>query len=544
MTTPTVTELYAYYDTLNNEASSADEREAAYRAFLSGTKGGDIEKRLASQFIARFSKQFENLREESFNCILDLCDDEDVAIRKQAVHDLMQFCKRIPSFIPRVADVLVQMFQTEDASEMHVISLSLNQLLTLEPKATLAGVFNQMLTVNPENPREHVMKFLVDRLKTLPEDKLSSEVEEFVVEQVNKVLHDVSEEEFPLVVSILSSLKCMSTLPGRQKLVAMITEQALQACPEFSPTDPACVAQIRESVKQAALCISKNVHARELYMYLLQKVIPKIVHIPDTLEEDKFSLLRSTAELASLHESDLSALTASEQEQCLQYAFDSLVHYLPELPNASVDAQPSDPPVEGKTVPEKPVFPTGLKLSELECLLCICCQLGRVRPQYFGGYSSEQERESEKVQLGAARLRQIRPRLQYLSQVAQEYSQSIAGHLGQNGHTDENKAKLIAHRLVTNIPNLVRLFFHNPPVFQTNITFSWLKTDPVISPGSKRPAVMANLQSTESPTRSTMSRREQPRYAPPIGRWSRGNQPQNRASGDSTRNYRGRGRNW
>lgn len=78
------------------------------------------------------------------------------------------------------------------------------------------------------------MKFLAERLKLLPESLLTTEVEEFVVEQTNKVLTDVSEEEFQLLISILSSLRCMSSVPGRQKLVSMISDQALQACPQFN----------------------------------------------------------------------------------------------------------------------------------------------------------------------------------------------------------------------------------------------------------------------------------------------------------------------
>ncbi|VDP77153.1 unnamed protein product [Echinostoma caproni] len=524
MAKPTIAELYTYYDTVSSENATQEEKELAYRGILAGTKGDDKEKRLACQFIARFSKKFENLKEESFNCILDLCDDDDSNIRKQAVHDLLQLCKRIPAFIPRVADVLVQMFQSEDSALLH-----------LEPKATLAGIFNQMLTVNPDNPREHIMKFLSERLKHLPENLLTTEVEEFVVDQTNKVLTDVSEEEFQLLISILSSLKCMSSVPGRQKLVCMISDQALQACPQFNATDPACVAQIRESCRQAALCVSKNVHATELFNYLLQKVIPVMTKIPNELADDRLSLLRAMAEFSTHHGPALSAISITELTTHMTALFDTLVHFLPEIPTTESGAKvtESEKANESET-PEKLAFPAGLKFSELECLLYVACQLGRCRPQFYGGFSTEEERETPEVLEGIARLKLVRPRLQYLGQVAHEYAQSIAGNLTENGQSEDNKTKVFAHRVVTNIQNLVRNFFHNPPAFKTSIILSWLQPLTPISPGSKRPASVS--LDTDTKQGPGAARKEQPRYVPPAGQWSRGDRfGWNNTSGDNRR---------
>ena len=40
-------------------------------------KGSQAEKRLASQFIARFFKFFPKLQENAIDAMLDLCEDED-----------------------------------------------------------------------------------------------------------------------------------------------------------------------------------------------------------------------------------------------------------------------------------------------------------------------------------------------------------------------------------------------------------------------------------------------------------------------------------
>ncbi len=113
-----------------------------------------------------------------------------------------------------------------------------------------------MLSDNSESPRDHMIKFLSDKLQRLPDGKLTPELEEFIMEQTNKVLQDVSETEFIQLISVMSSLKCMSSLTGRQKLVNMITDQVIQAVPEFNPTDVACIAQVRESGKQTVRFLS------------------------------------------------------------------------------------------------------------------------------------------------------------------------------------------------------------------------------------------------------------------------------------------------
>lgn len=44
-------------------------------------KGSSKEKRLASQFIARFFKYFPKLADLAIDAHLDLCEDEDMAVR-------------------------------------------------------------------------------------------------------------------------------------------------------------------------------------------------------------------------------------------------------------------------------------------------------------------------------------------------------------------------------------------------------------------------------------------------------------------------------
>lgn len=47
---------------------------------LAAVKGSAKEKRLASQFIARFFKDFPGLADQALEAQLDLCEDEDVSV--------------------------------------------------------------------------------------------------------------------------------------------------------------------------------------------------------------------------------------------------------------------------------------------------------------------------------------------------------------------------------------------------------------------------------------------------------------------------------
>lgn len=65
-----------------------------------------------------------------------------------------------------------------------------------------------------------------------------------------QVLEDVTGEEFVLFMKILSGLKSLQTVSGRQQLVELVAEQAdLEQA--FSPSDPDCVDRLLQCTRQA-----------------------------------------------------------------------------------------------------------------------------------------------------------------------------------------------------------------------------------------------------------------------------------------------------
>ena len=65
------------------------QHEGAFLAILAAVKGSQAEKRLASQFIARFFKYFPKLQENAIDAMLDLCEDEDNMV---SFKTLAHFC--------------------------------------------------------------------------------------------------------------------------------------------------------------------------------------------------------------------------------------------------------------------------------------------------------------------------------------------------------------------------------------------------------------------------------------------------------------------
>jgi hypothetical protein len=63
-------------------------------------------------------------------------------------------------------------------------------------------------------------------------------------------LQDVTGGEFLAFIDLLSGLKTMQTMQGRQGLLEIITEQADLDSP-FEAADPDCVDRIMQCIKQA-----------------------------------------------------------------------------------------------------------------------------------------------------------------------------------------------------------------------------------------------------------------------------------------------------
>jgi hypothetical protein len=117
------------------------QHEGLFLEIISGVKGDKNTKRLASQFICKFYKDFPKLSDDALNALFDLCEDADVEIRKQVIRDLPTICKDNVDNVSKITDILVQLLITYDQTELQLVHSSLVTLGKLSPKLFLTGVF-------------------------------------------------------------------------------------------------------------------------------------------------------------------------------------------------------------------------------------------------------------------------------------------------------------------------------------------------------------------------------------------------------------------
>ncbi|KAJ8343190.1 hypothetical protein SKAU_G00305190 [Synaphobranchus kaupii] len=456
----TVEELYRNYGILADAKDNLSQHKDAYQVILDGVKGGPKEKRLAAQFIPKFFSNFPELADAAINAQLDLCEDEDVSIRRQAIKELPRFAAG--ENLPRVADILTQLLQTDDSAEFNQVNVALISIFKIDAKGTLGGLFTQILQ-GEDIVRERAIKFLSTKMKTLPEDVMTKEVEDFIFTETKKVLEDVTGEEFVLLMRILSGLKGLQTVSGRQQLVELVVEQAFleQA---LNPADADNVDRLLQCTRQALPLFSKNVHSTRFVTYFCDHVLPNLSTLTSPVAELDIQLevLKLLAEM-SPHCGDMEKLEAN-----LTMLFEKLVEFMPLPPENAENGE--------NAVNEEP----KLQFSYVECLLFSFHQLGKKLPDYL----------IDKID--AERLKDFKIRLQYFARGLQVYIRqlrvALQGKTGDALKTEENKIKVVALKITNNINVLIKDLFHNPPSYKSSITLSWKPVQKTEAAGQKRPS--------------------------------------------------------
>merc|ERR1712002_323118 len=92
-------------------------------------------------------------------------------------------CRERKDYLPKIADVLTQLLQTDESSEVVVIQNSLMSLLRKDCKGALIGLFCQIKT-GGDLVRERALKFLFVKVKTEGKDLLNKEGEIHLFEEI------------------------------------------------------------------------------------------------------------------------------------------------------------------------------------------------------------------------------------------------------------------------------------------------------------------------------------------------------------------------
>uniref|UniRef100_A0A2D4K7N7 Apoptosis inhibitor 5 n=2 Tax=Micrurus TaxID=8634 RepID=A0A2D4K7N7_9SAUR len=490
-TMPTVEELYRNYGILADAKDTAPEHKDAYQVILDGVKGGAKEKRLAAQFIPKFFKHFPELADSAINAQLDLCEDEDVSIRRQAIKELPQFA--MGDNLPRVADILTQLLQSDDSAEFNLVNNALLSIFKMDAKGTLGGLFSQILQ-GEDIVRERAIKFLSTKLKILPEEVLTKEVEELILTESKKVLEDVTGEEFVLFMKILSGLKSLQTVSGRQQLVELVAEQA-DLEQTFNPSDPDCVDRLLQCTRQAVPLFSKNVHSTRFVTYFCEHVLPNLSSLTTPVEglDIQLEVLKLLAEMSSFC-GDMEKL-----ESNLKKLFDKLLEYMPLPPEEAENGENA-----GNEEPK-------LQFSYVECLLYSFHQLGRKLTDFLT------------AKLNTDKVKDFKIRLQYFARGLQVYIRqlrlALQGKTGEALKTEENKIKVVALKITNNINVLIKDLFHIPPSYKSTVTLSW-KPVQKSEVGQKRTSEDTSSDLPAKKSQAGPKRDARQIYNPPSGKYS------------------------
>jgi len=517
-----IEQLYKDCEILDAAKDKAGEKQDSYLSILSGVQGGSAEKRLASQFIVRFFNYFtDSLAENALNAMFDLCEDEDVSIRKQAIKDMPAICRQNKEFLPRIADVLTQLLQTDDASELAVVQTSLVGLFKVDAKGTLGGLFSQVLQ-GEDVVREQAIKFMATKMKKLAGGEGGSfekDVEEFLLQESKKVLQDVTGEEFILFMKILSGLSVCTTVQGRKQLVEIVEEQAdLEEA--FDVSNPDALDRLMQCIKQANPFFSKNVSSAKFVSYIATQVLPVLDQVKppanptegSTSSDVTLEILKTLTELV-VYCGDL-----EEPNKKVSVVFDKLIEYMPLPP-------------EGENEGEQQMADLKLNFSYVECLMFTFHSLGKQSPSFLtdAGFADQ--------------LREFRIRLQYFARGLNVYIKQLKIALTEKqGKKEDEESKiklLLALKTCNNIHALIKDLFHNPPQYKTVISLSWRPRTETAEAAKRK----GDVTPVDAPVAKPF-KREKALYAPPSGKFSEraGTYTETRGGGRGGGSWRGRGR--
>ena len=538
-----VEHLYKSFGVLADAKDKASEFPQEYQKILDSSKGSNGEKRLGATFIPRFFKYFPDYQLNALNCLLDLCEDEDSTIRRLAIKALPSLCYDTKDHLTKIADVLTQLLPTGNALELTIVRNALKEVIELDPKGAIIGIFSQ-INAGDDDSREHAVNFLKQKvLEMIPKVFDSNpDATEALTDEIQKAMPDVTGDEFQVFISLLSKLKTFES--EHDQLVDLIAEQA-ELDNELLPGDVEALEKFITCSRSAIPFFQKGASAESFFVFMIEKILPVIEEIcreGDESSEMKLDLYKILAEI-STHKISEEALRVS-----VEPIFTKLLHYMP-LPVVKEEkaAEESEDSSESQ-----------IEFSYVECLMYSFHQVARKYPEFLTAVEA------------ADKLRDFKLRLQHVGQRCQIYIKQIKMALNEKaGKDEEYKVKVIALRTTSNIHALIKDLFHSPPSYNNHVNLSWISTknkaptmsspkpvdktsvntDPVLDEKRKRAGITPITFDASSPPKkaATDKKTQMEYYLPPGKRGDASNgsvegksMPYRYNRGGNNRGFRGR----
>jgi len=442
-----VDRIYDLYNVLNDKNGTNNSPEAldAYKNLIEAIKQGPQEKKLALQFIAKFCKNFPDEMTKTLDAVFDLCEDDDITIRKQAIKEFPTLVRASTETLQRVVGVLIQLLQSNDTGEVTQVQNSIMTIYHLNAKETISGILGEMQRSQEDLLRKRALRFLSTRIANMDVTDLSKDTEEHLVKTCKEIVPSFDAEEFVAIIKLLSTLRSMQSLVARQELVNMIINQC-HLEDGWDGVDTDRLSLVATYMGHAMSLLSKNVHSTKFVVFMLDHVIEHIDKLTLPLD-DKLDIFRILAEMTPF------CTEFDRSQERLAILFNVLMTFLPE------------PQIESESDAATPDF----QFSFIECLMYALHQLSRKYPDFLIADENEE------------RVKDFRLRLRYLYRGALSYTTQLKTAL--NGKTEgveqdeRKKTRLIAYKICSNVQVMIRDLCRSPPSFKSNVVLSWKPTE-------------------------------------------------------------------
>ncbi|XP_008778354.1 apoptosis inhibitor 5-like protein API5 [Phoenix dactylifera] len=362
-----VEKLYELGERLN-EAKDKSQHVSDYEGIIKAVEGKSVKaKQLAAQLIPRFFKFFPSLALRAMTAQFDLVEEDELAIRVQAIRGLPLLCKDTPEHVSKIVDVLGQLLTVEENVERDAVHKAIMSLLRQDAKASLTALFKHV-EIGMELVREKVICFLKDKVFPLKAELLKPQVEmeRHITDLVKKSLQDVTGAEFKLFMDFLRSLSIFgdSAPPERiQELIEIIEGQAdLDA--QFNVSDIDHIDRLISCMYMALPFFMRGAPSSKFLNYFNKHIVPVFDEFPEERKLDLLKTIAGSSPYATAQDSrqllpsivqllkkymprrktEESTLNYAE---CLLYTFHHLAHKTPNSTNSLcgykiVTGQPSD----------------------------------------------------------------------------------------------------------------------------------------------------------------------------------------------------------
>ncbi|KAG6546448.1 hypothetical protein Mapa_011996 [Marchantia paleacea] len=359
--------LYEYGERLS-ESKDKTQNESDYMGIIAVAKGSSKAKQLSAQLIPRYFKFFPNYSSQAINAQLDLCEEDELGIRVQAIRGLPLLCKDTPVHLPKIADVLGQLLLAEEGLERDAVQKALMSVLRQDTKASLTALFKHIEN-SDENIRERVLIFVREKVFPLKNELLhpQEEMERHITDLIKKSLQDVTGAEFKMFMDFLKSLSLFGEKapPERVQELLEIVEGQADLDAQFTISDTDHIDRLMSCLNMALPFYARGASNSKFFNYINKHLLPVFDKLP---EERKVDLLKNLAEsspftsaqdarsllpsIVTLIKKYVPRKKTSEElnftyVECLLYVFHQLAHKAPNMTNSLcgykiVTGQPSD----------------------------------------------------------------------------------------------------------------------------------------------------------------------------------------------------------